>query len=354
MLGTIVHDFQKLHTKYGPVVRIAPDEVTFAQEEAWADIFQPRPDTQLQFLKDPTWWARQPGSPNSLLSAIEPEEHAQIRRALAPAFTPRALRAQEPVLHRYVGLLVERLREVINRNGPEAQEGIDMTQWFNFTTFDIFGDLGFGESFDCLENSRYHPWVALLFNSVKAASFVAAVRFYPLLQWLLMKCIPASLKEMQRKHFDQIVDKVHRRLNWELERPDIMSHVMAGKQGLDIGVINATFMVLTTAGSETTATVLSGTLNYLVNNPDKLELLSREICQRFQSEDEITLDALRELDYLNACLNEGLRLCVPVPWMLPRLVPQGGATVCGKWLPGGVSFATYLHSCARIKSKLVC
>lgn len=325
------------------MIRIAPDEVTFAQEEAWADIFQSRPDTQHQFLKDPTWWARQPGSPNSLLSAIDPEEHAKIRRLLAPAFTPRSLRAQEPMLHRYVSLLIERLHEAVTGKGPEAQAEVDMAPWFNFTTFDIFGDLGFGESFDCLQNSRYHPWVALLFNSVKAASFVAAVRFYPLLQWLLMKCIPTSLKEMQRKHFDQIVEKVHRRLNWELERPDIMSHVIRGRKGeqaLDIGVINATFMILTTTGSETTATVLSGTLNYLVNNPDKLEILKREIRQRFPTQDGINLDTLRELEYLNACLNEGLRLCVPVPWMLPRLVPPEGATVCGKWLPGGVSFTT--------------
>lgn len=252
---------------------------------------------------------------------------------------------------------MERLREIINGSGPETHVNIDMAPWFNFTTFDVFGDLGFGESFDCLENSRYHPWVALLFNSVKAASFVAAVRFYPLLEWILMKFIPASLKKMQRKHFDQIVNKVHRRLNWELERPDIMSYVIGGRKGeqaLDIGVINATFMVLTTAGSETTATVLTGTLNYLVNNADKLEALNREICQRFQSQDQITLDALRELDYLNACLNEGLRLCVPVPWMLPRLVPQGGATVCGHRLPGGVSDATHFVFSIRVESELIC
>lgn len=200
--------------------------------------------------------------------------------------------------------------------------------------------LGFGESFDCLQNSRYHPWIALLFNSVKAATFVAAVRFYPFLEWILMKCIPSSLKEMQIRHYHQIVDKVHRRLNWELERPDIMSYVIGGRKGdkgLDIGIINATFMVLTTTGSETTATVLGGTLNYLVNNPDKLSILVSEIRQRFETQEEITLDALKDLEYLNACLREGLRLCVPVPWMLPRLVPAGGATVSGTWLPGGVS-----------------
>lgn len=63
-----------------------------------------------------------------------------------------------------------------------------------------------------------------------------------------------------------------------------MSYVIRGRKGeeaLNIGVINATFMTLTTAGSETTATVLSRTSNYLVNNLDKLEILKREIRQRF-------------------------------------------------------------------------
>jgi cytochrome P450 len=336
-----VHDFEKLHRKYGPALRIAPNEVTFARPDAWNDIFQLRPDHP-PFLKDPVWWKRQPGQPDSLLSAIDPEPHARIRKFLSPGFTPRALRAQEPILHRYVNLLVERVRECATAEDPkDGSKGaqVDMAKWFHFTTFDIFGDLGFGESFDCLEHSRFHPWIALLFNSVKAASFVAAARFYPWVAFVLVSCIPPSLKKMAAAHYQQIADKVQRRLNWELERPDIMSHVIEGRnhKGLPIGEINATFMVLTTAGSETTATALTGTLNYLINNPDKLGILEEEIRQRFRSEDEIKLDTVRDLPYLNAVLHEGLRLCPPIPWVLPRVVPQGGATVCGIWLPGGVS-----------------
>lgn len=336
-----MHDFEALHNIYGPVLRIAPNEVTFADEEAWVDIFQTRSNYE-QFLKDPLWWSRQPGQPNSLLSAIDPEEHANIRKVLAPSFTPRALRAQEPIIHRYVNLLVERLQELVaaaEDNGEKAAE-IDMTPWFHFTTFDIFGDLGFGESFDCLQSSKYHPWIALLFNSVKAASYIAAVRYYPVLHSLLFKCIPKSLRRMQMKHYNQIVEKVDRRLNWELERPDIMSHVIEerkGTTGLPIGVIHATFSFLTTAGSETTATVLSGATNYLANNPEKLQVLATEVRQRFQSEEEISFDALRHLPYLNAVIKEALRLCPPVPWVLPRLVPASGGEVAGVWLPGGVS-----------------
>jgi cytochrome P450 len=94
-------------------------------------------------------------------------------------------------------------------------------------------------------------------------------------------------------HYQQIVDKVQRPLEWELERPAIMSHIINknGKIGLPIGEINATFMVLTTAGSERAATVLSGTLNYLVTHPDKLAILVEEVRKPFQSADEITLHA---------------------------------------------------------------
>jgi cytochrome P450 len=293
---------------------------------------------RLPFLKDLTWWKANPGMPDSMISIIDPKQHARIRNLLAPGFTPRALKEQEDILHLYVNLLVERIRELASKE-PECGAIIDVVRWFNFTTFDIFGDLGYGESFNCLQESKYHPWVALLFKSVKAVSFIAAARLYPVIERILFMCIPPSLREMQKNHCQLISDKVNRRMNFELERPDLMSHVIQGaeRQSLPQSTIDTTFMVLTIAGSETTATALSGTLNYLVNNTDKLEILKREIHQAFPAENDISLDALRQLPYLNAVMNEGLRLCPPVPWIIPRKVPEGGETVCGTWLPGGVS-----------------
>nr|XP_001393034.2 cytochrome P450 [Aspergillus niger CBS 513.88] len=293
--GTIVHDFERLHRKYGPVVRTAPDEVSFASGDAWTDVYASRPDDR-QLLKDPLWWRRQPGQPDTLLSAIHPAKHSRMRKLLAPAFTPRALRVQEPVLQRYASLLVDRIKDQVSVAGTDGAV-IDMGPWFNFTTFDIFGDLGFGESFNCLQHSQYHPWIALLFGSVKAASFIAAARYYPPLEALLMKCIPRSLHEKSQRHYRQIIDKIDRRLSWELQRPDIMSHLIDenGQVALPRGELNSTFMILTTTG------------------------------------------IAADLPYLAAVIQEGLRLCPPVPWMLPRQVPPGGSTVCGTWLPGGVS-----------------
>ena len=200
------------------------------------------------------------------------------------------------------------------------------------------GDLGFGEPFNCLEDSKYHPWVSLISNHFKASALVASVRFYPLLDSLLMKCLPKSMMKLQRDHYQLAVDKIHRRLNSEVERPDFISHVIRNNdsKGMSISEIEATFNIIIVAGSETTATTLSGITNYLVRNHDKLDILTREIRDSFKSERDMTLDALRDCAYLNAVVQEGLRLCPPVPAGLPRLVPEGGDTVCGEWLPGGV------------------
>ncbi|KAF2866144.1 cytochrome P450 [Massariosphaeria phaeospora] len=339
--GTLVQDVERLHRKYGQVVRIAPDEVTFAHPDAWTEILQPRPGRQ-QFLKDALWWSEP--SPKSLINAIDPATHARIRKTLVPAFTSGALKAQEPIIQRYVSLLIERLRQQVH--AAEVADGstngavVDIFPWLNFTTFDVFGDLGFGESFNCLEHSEYHPWIALIFDNIKAIAFVNSVKFYPALDWLLTRCIPASLKKVQADHFQQVVDKVRRRMNWEVTREDLMFHTLKEAkegQGMSLDEIDYTFAALTIAGSETTATVLGGIVNFLSADGARCRLLSDEVRSAFASEAEITLSRVGGLEYMNGVINEGLRLCPPVPWILPRRVPAGGERVCGVWLAGGTA-----------------
>jgi len=49
----------------------------------------------------------------------------------------------------YFDLLIQRLYE--NCAAP-----VDIVKWYNSATFDIVGDLLFGESYECLEKSRLH------------------------------------------------------------------------------------------------------------------------------------------------------------------------------------------------------
>lgn len=100
------------------------------------------------------------------------------------------------------------------------------------------------------------------------------------------------------------------------------------------------------AGTETTASALSGTTYHLLKNPHHMEKLVEEIRGAFSDFDDITFEDLARLKYLQAVLLEGMRMYPPVPIALPRKTPKEGTEVCGEWIPGDVSigasnFATY-------------
>lgn len=95
--------------------------------------------------------------------------------------------------------------------------------------------------------------------------------------------------------------------------------------------------LLTVAGSETTATLLSGATFLLLKNPDTLARLTHEIRSAFKSDSDINISSAAHLTYLNACLQEAMRVYPPVPTGLPRIVPKGGRVFSGKFVPEDAS-----------------
>lgn len=334
MRGRITHDLSALHRHYGPIVRICPDEVSFTSPSAWSDILQPKPGSP-HFTKHPAWYAPLPGLPPGLVLATSPDQHASMRRFLAPAFSPRALKAQEPVIGAYVDLLLTRLRALV---GTE----VDVVPWFNYLTFDIVGDLGFGQSFGCLESNAYHAWITLILETSKAIVFVGTARFYPWLFAGLMWLVPERALKAQREHTGYVVGCIERRLGMEGGKADMLGWVLGQKkEGEDVDVmgLSSLFQEVVVAGSETTSMALSAAVSLLVQDEEKMGVLVREVRGAFGNEEEITADAVRGLSYLNAVLQETLRVAPPFPWLPSRVVPAGGGMVCGVWLPEGVSSA---------------
>ena len=84
---------------------------------------------------------------------------------------------------------------------------------------------------------------------------------------------------------------------------------------------------------------------HLLKNPAKMARLTKEIRTAFSSLEDINLVNIAQLEYLNAVIEEGLRIYPPVSVGLPRSVPEGGATVGGMWLPGGVSYPNLASFC---------
>lgn len=99
------------------------------------------------------------------------------------------------------------------------------------------------------------------------------------------------------------------------------------------------------AGSETTATALACVLYHLLRDADVMAKLQLEIRSQFSSYDQIRASTTQPLKVLKAVILEGLRVYAPLPFALPRVVPVGGDTVDGVFLPGGVGRGQTFGGC---------
>lgn len=95
--------------------------------------------------------------------------------------------------------------------------------------------------------------------------------------------------------------------------------------------------VIIAAGSETTATALSGLIYYLLTTPRTMSLLVKEIRSSFKGVEDMTFANEAKLVYLQACIEEVLRVYPPVAIELSRLAPPKGCLIDGVYVPGNVS-----------------
>ncbi|EMF16370.1 benzoate 4-monooxygenase cytochrome P450, partial [Sphaerulina musiva SO2202] len=340
--GTTVDNVVDLHRRYGSVVRLTPNEVSFSSgETAWPDIYgfrtgrlKGRANTQ----KDPMWYPSPVnGVPSILLD--NDENHSKGRRLLSHAFSDKALQEQEPLIQKYVDQLVDRLKEVTSKD----DQPVDMTKWYNWMTFDVVADLLFGEPFGCLQNLATHKHIDLLFKSLKGFRFMYIVGYFPIVKYLGSLIVDQKMIEGRKDYMNWVSDQVSKRLAKETDRPDFMTYITShnGEKGTTLSKdrLDSNANLILTAGSETTATLLSGATYLLLKNPSKLTLLTHEIRSTWPTYSSITLSAVNNsAPYLIAVLNESLRYFPPVPTGFERRISQpGGEVISGVFIPEGTA-----------------
>jgi cytochrome P450 len=323
-----------LHEQYGDVVRIAPDELSFTNDEAWKPIYGTRAGHG-QKPKDLRVYSPNPGGTPGIISSND-ADHSRFRRLLSHAFSDSSLRGQEPIIKGYVDLLMQRLHE----HTATSDKAVNMVSWYNFTTFDIIGDLAFGESFDCLKNSDYHQWITILFDSIRYAAYSNVARRVPGWKFIVPIITPKKLIAQREAHLALTTQKVQSRVEQSNERPDFFGNILkhnGTEKGFSFPELITNGSTLIIAGSETTATLLSGVTYLILRNPLVLAKLQNEIRSTFTKEEEITLESCNKLEYCLAVLTETLRMYPPVAVGLPRIIDAQGDMVAGNWVPGGVS-----------------
>ncbi|KAK3306248.1 cytochrome P450 [Chaetomium strumarium] len=329
--GDMHHRILELHKTYGPVVRVAPDFLSYSHPDALKEIRGHRKGGRVEHPKDPV----HVGANVDSVFGADRDNHTRMRRAMAHGFSAQAIAEQQPIIQKYVDLMIRRLHEEC----AGGTRSVDVVKWFNFATFDIIGDLAFGEPFSCLEGSTYHPWVAMIFSSVKDLAWSINLNRYPAIAPLLKRLlVPKEVMSKFAQHRALSEERVRNRLAIDTDRPDFLD-AMTKRRGdakeLTFQELVGNASLLITAGSETTATALSAATYYLGMNPRALARLTAEVRSTFAREDEIDLLSVQNLTYMLAVLDEALRMYPPAPGGQPRKIHKDGDVILGRFVPGG-------------------
>ncbi|PHH85273.1 hypothetical protein CDD83_664 [Cordyceps sp. RAO-2017] len=330
-----------LHARYGPVVRISPHEVDVADPSAAQRIHRARSG----FLKSPFYSLLITDS-SSVFNEIRPEVHRKYKRLLTGPMSETGLKAFLPRIDGKVRLAIDRMRSENKIRGAA-----DIAKWFMFLSFDIIGDLTFGESFGQLESGRKTQSV----DDFVSLGFVGGLRsmFPTIAKISLFLPIPVfrNATKIQYRTFDY-AEKALSRHRTRVEqtgsdlRPTVFSRLYTAEAEETWSPIEIrdNAQVFIVGGSDTTA----NSMIYLIWAVCKIPQVKAKLLKELEIlQQGYGYEDLRDKSYLNCIVNETLRLYTALPAGLPRLVPTGGAELAGHFIPEGATVMTQAYSLHR-------
>ncbi|KAJ4251352.1 hypothetical protein NW762_011333 [Fusarium torreyae] len=331
-----------LHQKYGPVVRLGPNEIDISDLQAVQNIYS----IKSNYIKT-QWYNQLTDLPvRNVFDTTNVEYHRRHRRLLGGNMSETALKNFLPIITPRIDLAIARMREEMHNRGVA-----DVCKWWLFMATDIIGELTFGESFQTLEQGRKSAYTEQL---EKVAVTSALRSTFPYLG-NLVKAFPIPIfkqafeaaRQLEKYSRDSL--SRHRRLvDSDPTRAQQSLFTKLYKAGDDDELTSEELMAeaqgYIVAGSDTTANTLTYLVWSVCRRPNIKATLLEELKQLPK---EYVESDLRDLPYLNQVIQESLRMYSSVPGGLPRMVPAGGAEFAGYWLPAGTTVCTQAYTMHR-------
>ncbi|KAF7885216.1 hypothetical protein EAF00_011034 [Botryotinia globosa] len=339
-------EFYRCHEKYGSVFRYGPDSLSINSNTALKTIYGHKSN-----VKKSQFYSVFPPTKDTFNthSSIDKASHARKRRVLSHAFSDNAIKTMEKYILANVRTFCTNLGQP--RASAEKSTGgwsvaQNMSDWCNYLTFDVMGDLCFGKAFEMLENASNRHVIDLIGNAAHTHLITGT---YPIIKTIgLSKILFRKIYAQRMKYmaYSRAQAAERTKIGLDTDRKDFFYYLLNARdaetgQGFTTPELWGESNLLIIAGSDTTSTALSAAFFYLVHNPDKLEILTKEIMSTFSDVEEIhSSPTLNSCAYLRAVVDESMRLSPPVGGILPREVLPGGIDIDGLHIPAGYVVGT--------------
>ncbi|KAG8357758.1 hypothetical protein FVEN_g4262 [Fusarium venenatum] len=349
--GRMAYLGKTLHRKYGPVVRVGPNEVWFNTKEAFHAIYSngsgyEKSDFYLATAlnKPQINWHLNPEFPDTLdlLSERDVRRYRLQRRLIGPVYQTSSLTQHEAAVDEVLARTIAKLKSL-----KGAQ--VELNEWMHIIAVECLSAIVLSWSPSMLKNGTdngsgshaYHGWrrksVFGLFPLAAKLEFLSKStgRLFSTI-WGVNFQPPKDF----RPFFPDVGKRASRRINAATkskhhkdDRQDLLKDLIdLHKSKPEFTVNYLRKMVITNfgAGHETMASTLTSIIAMLGSNGDTQEQVSREILETNNPTDYSTTTRLSETQSL---IKEAKRLYPVISMSLPRKVPAGGLHLHNYYFP---------------------
>ncbi|PYI36088.1 cytochrome P450 [Aspergillus indologenus CBS 114.80] len=344
--GKLLPKLRDLHEKYGPVVRISPNELSFASPRARDEIYKDEytkgftpTQNNVSFAIDVVI------GDTTAQSATTRTDHRSVRSQVKGILATYPTQSQEQIHRTYLTEL-ERELDTAAREGKQFNltTGMDRLIWQCMGHFFLGHSIPIStkETFDYFRrwDNVYTAGLDLMFyiGRLPGASPVAvfllrAIRNLMTTDWVQVNTFSRIQELTDRKEFGESI--VGQKLG-------IVDGV-DGKPELKRAMAHISLLVI--GGYDPVSAAASAVFYYLLQHPQALVKIQHELRTAISSEEVCTDDNLSQVAYLNACIQESLRLQPPVNDVGARI--STGIEVDGVYVPKGAKVFVDKYSIHR-------
>ncbi|KAK1975068.1 pisatin demethylase [Colletotrichum cereale] len=346
---------RELHRKYGPLVRIGPNEIMTDDPEIIKKISSARSSYHRG-----GWYTTGRFNPyhDNMFSLLDPASHSKAKSRTAAAYGGRDVPAVEPGVDDQVNTLVDLIRKKYASPAADLPRPLlDLGPLSCYFTMDVITRLAFGHEFGYLkEETDLYRFLGEVHDLWPQMSTCADV---PWIRKVLFS--PAFLKLLGPKSTDKsgfgalmAVAEHYVRKRFapgaKQEKDMLDSFIRHGLNQQECEV-EGLFMIV--AGTESTAGAIRSALIHVITCPPVYYKLKEEIktaVSEGRASSPIQVEEAKKIPYLQAVIYEGLRMRTPLLGLFPKVVPKGGDEFLGQHIPGGTSICMNTSSLLRSTS----
>lgn len=333
-------------------MRFGPNRISFCKASALQSVYGTRANT-----RKADWyriWEMLFGAA-STATILDRKVHAKRKRILQMGFSERALGDLEPMLLQNVNDFCDILLEESSNHAADAKgwgPAKDLSRTVGHMTFDTMGEMVFSKSFEMQRSATNRQFLDLSMDALRGLNTVA---FIPMLMKMKLHILFfGEVNEGMMRYKDYCAEQSDERISRsaELQRPDIWTQLLNGKDPItghsfSSEDLRSEAAIIVSVASHPMRITVSALTHYLLDRPECMQKLVRELRETFRDVQEIRSgEQLKSCRYLRACVTETLRLSPSIPGIPLRTARKGGLVVDGEFFPEGtdVGVATYaLH-----------